>query len=76
MNGTGRFEPGIESLRRSLAWHANVTTELQHRLVEAQKYVRTHSGDPKLMAILAGNNSVANAFEGIDTAAAFRLEEP
>lgn len=48
-----RFDGNADSLRRSLAWHATVTTEMQRRLVEAEKYVRTHSGDPRLLAILS-----------------------
>lgn len=76
MNGTGLFDPDNERLRRSLAWHSQVTTKLQARLLEAQKYVREHTGDPKLLAILEGNERVKAAFKEVDTASAFRLIEP
>lgn len=66
-----RFNPSDDDLRESLAWHSQITAELQRRVVEAQRYVRTHSGDPKLIAILGGDKAVLSALEGVDTARAF-----
>lgn len=47
-----RFDQTVDDLKRSLAWHVEVTLRLQRRLLEAQKYVRGHSGDPQLLALL------------------------
>lgn len=53
---TSRFKPNDDDLRGMLAWHAELTTELQRRLHDAQVYVRGHRNDPELMAILTGND--------------------
>ena len=75
MAGTGRFDPTNESLRASLAWHSEITLRLQQRVLEAQKYVKAHSGDPKLLAILDGDEP-SNLWRGVDTSALFDLDAP
>ena len=52
---TSRFKPDDDDLRGMLAWHADITTELQRRLLNAQVYLRGHRNDPELMAILNGS---------------------
>jgi hypothetical protein len=53
-NRVTRFQPTVESLTASLEWHARVTTELQSRVTEAQKYIRGRINDPQLERILNG----------------------
>lgn len=48
-----RFDPTIDELKQSLAWHVEVTRRLQGRLREAQRYVRAHYGDVHLMELLS-----------------------
>ena len=55
--GTGRFDPDNEQLRRSLAWHAEITKDLQGRVLKARRYVTAQIGDPELLAILDGHRT-------------------
>lgn len=48
-----RFDPTIDELKQSLAWHAELTRRLQGRMREAQRYVRAHIGDVHLMELLS-----------------------
>jgi hypothetical protein len=50
--GTLRFAPTNDQLRKSLLWHAEVTLDLQRRIVEARHYVNKNGIDPRLLAIL------------------------
>lgn len=51
-----RFAKEPAELERMLQWHAQITTELQRRVLEAAQYVRAHNGDPKLLNILEGSH--------------------
>lgn len=49
--GTGRFDPDNEQLRKSLAWHAEITKDLQGRVLKARRYVTAQIGDPELLNV-------------------------
>ncbi|MBP5800759.1 hypothetical protein J2D78_01550 [Microbacterium maritypicum] len=51
-----RFTKEPAEIERMLQWHAQITTELQRRVLEAAQYVRSHNGDPKLLDILEGSH--------------------
>lgn len=51
-----RFTKEPAEIERMLQWHAQITTELQRRVLEATQYVRSHNGDPKLLSILEGSH--------------------
>lgn len=54
-----RFKPDDDDLRGMIAWHAEITVELQRRVLAAQVYLRGHRNDPELMAILEGKTNDA-----------------
>lgn len=51
-----RFTKDHAELARALQWYAQITTELQRRVLEASKYVRSHTGDRTLLGILEGSH--------------------
>lgn len=64
-----RFTKEPNEIERILQWHAEVTSELQRRVLEATRYVRAHNGDPSLLAILEGSHRP----EGVDQLTKERL---
>lgn len=45
-----RFDPTIDELKKSLAWHAEVTVDLQRRLGEVRQYALSR-GDHALLQL-------------------------